>query len=441
MSSSLVLIRLLCIHLIILSFGSTLNAQNKVESYTKELNLLIKPIATDGDGQITQTGVPSSILDDKYIIGLGESTHGTKEFNLYRFALIKELILKQNVKMVVMETDYCYSKTLNNYLISDSNDSLIKYITKTGLYGIYRTQEVFEMLNWIKQYNLTKDKKDRVQFLGLDMQDPFILSDQILVEFPDLKSMNSLIYDQLISFKDLFKDGNSFKMSSTNKRKYQDMADEIQKLVMSRKAINSVELNTLSRLLRQTIDLQGTFGTFKNYFSAYNNIRDKYMADNVLAFHQQLSKDDKLVVWAHNTHIAHATLDGAKRMGAYFKDKLKDKYFAIGGAFDEGSVRIYDFGASNMYKNFDYPTSQNKYSIEYILKECKYPNFYFTTSDILKNKELQSWVEDYKYTRVIGATYHKDPAKDYSKVAFAECFDGMYFFKIAHGAENVRQTP
>ncbi|MDN3586982.1 erythromycin esterase family protein [Pedobacter aquatilis] len=422
------------------SSSLTTRGQVKVDSYVSELNSIIKPIEIDAKGQIIKTGVPSSILRDKSIIGLGESTHGTKEFYQFKASIIKELISNGKLKIIAMETDYCYAKPLNTFLLSNTNDSLSKIRSNTGLYGIYQTEEVFQMLAWIKNYNMSKPKMERVQVIGVDMQDPIIISQQILEQFHELKAMDISLYNQLMAFKESFGNTNSFKMDNAEKAKYRDMAIKIKALVTNDKIENYKELITLTRMLSQTIELRGTFGTFTNYFNGFEERRDKFMAENAMIIYngEVKIKNEQMVIWGHNGHIAHALLNGVKKMGAYLKDQLGDKYFALGGIFDEGSVRIFDFANTYKYKSFHYATSQNQNAIEYIFKKSRTPNFFISTRDVVKNDKLTSLVKDYKYSRIIGSTYRKDPKGDFFKVPFTECFDGVFFFMVANAAENVK---
>lgn len=95
-------------------------AQNaEIDNYVKELNNIVKGFRPD-DFDIKNTFlIDNKLLSNKLIIAMGESTHGTKEFNLYRSKLIKELILYSNLKTALIESDYCASLALNDFLLSD----------------------------------------------------------------------------------------------------------------------------------------------------------------------------------------------------------------------------------------------------------------------------------------------------------------------------------
>jgi erythromycin esterase-like protein len=94
----------------------------EVKSFDGEDDTDLRPIA--------------EILKDKTVIGLGEGTHGTREFYLYKARLIKYLILHQNLKLVLFE----------------SNMAGLDLENQSALFSIYQTREVTDLINWIKAY-------------------------------------------------------------------------------------------------------------------------------------------------------------------------------------------------------------------------------------------------------------------------------------------------
>lgn len=68
--------------------------------------------------------------------------------------------------------------------------------------------------------------------------------------------------------------------------------------------------------------------------------REKCMAENISAGLRNVFAGQKVFVWAHNSHVSTGELTPQFRlMGAYCRDLLKDDYFPIGFAFNQGSFR------------------------------------------------------------------------------------------------------
>jgi len=71
------------------------------------------------------------------------------------------------------------------------------------------------------------------------------------------------------------------------------------------------------------------------------DVRDRSMADNIGWLLDQ--SRGKLVVWAHNAHIAN-TLEKLANMGSLLRKRYKQAYVNLGFVFGEGSFQAIDFG-------------------------------------------------------------------------------------------------
>ncbi|PHS05323.1 MAG: hypothetical protein COA88_12565 [Kordia sp.] len=88
-----------------------------------------------------------------------------------------------------------------------------------------------------------------------------------------------------------------------------------------------------------------------DFISSYNctkddNIRDKQMADNLLAYLQQHS-NEKIICWGANAHFVNdmssintAVLTAFKPMGSYLKKELKSKMYSLATVTAEDSIYL-----------------------------------------------------------------------------------------------------
>jgi erythromycin esterase-like protein len=72
-----------------------------------------------------------------------------------------------------------------------------------------------------------------------------------------------------------------------------------------------------------------------------DEFRDRVMAEAVLALLSRSDKPRRIAIWAHNGHLAQGPIEGAVPMGHYLRQRLAEKYRAIGSMFYEGSFRTY----------------------------------------------------------------------------------------------------
>jgi len=92
------------------------------------------------------------------------------------------------------------------------------------------------------------------------------------------------------------------------------------------------------------------FLTAKNYnkgrVDGRRGGRDYDMAQNVLGLLQGFPAGTKMILWAHNGHIAKDYLDAVSvsvpSMGNYLKAELKEAYYAIGFDIYHGSIQAND---------------------------------------------------------------------------------------------------
>lgn len=60
------------------------------------------------------------VLREVRIIGLGEATHGTREFFLFKHRLLEFLVKEMNVRVLAIETGYSSTSDINDYVMGKS---------------------------------------------------------------------------------------------------------------------------------------------------------------------------------------------------------------------------------------------------------------------------------------------------------------------------------
>lgn len=107
-------------------------------------------------------------LEGVQLIGLGEATHGTHEFFTLKHRLLEFLVTEMNVTTFLIEASYPASLAVNDYVLhgkGDPGDAL------SGLgFWIWDTQEIADMITWLRDYNQGVPEDIKVSFLGFDFQ-------------------------------------------------------------------------------------------------------------------------------------------------------------------------------------------------------------------------------------------------------------------------------
>jgi erythromycin esterase len=375
----------------------------------EEINLLKKyiyPLKTY-DPEYSNTKdleILKTLIGDSKVLALGESTHGSSEIFKMKDRIIRYLTQNNDFNIFSIEARMPESYQVNNYTIK--GEGIAKDYLRAMNFWTWQTHEVLKMIEWMKKYNESSDKK--VLFTGFDMQDIYTPIRELKKDF----SSNLLIIEKLdelsrllAHFRDKRQTDWKAEMDTKDKEAVMTIISAIKKEIPLSKSIkNDTEwMNQYIRLLEQNTELNGI-------------TRDQFMAENVLWIKNH-NPDSKIILWAHNTHINKAPI----RMGKYLSDQLGKDYTAIGFAFHSGQ---YTAVGENGLTTYD---AQEPYpgTYEYFLNTVNEPYFILDIKKIKaeKNEKLK-WLIEGLNLRSIGAKNRPD---EFSPKNISEDFDYLIF--------------
>lgn len=138
-------------------------SQNKA---IKWINKNAHPIKSD-HSNVDDFSFLKSELKDKTVVALGEASHGTHEFFFQKGRMIKFLITKLGYKTLGFEFPESFITPVNQYLQGEKDD--LKKIMDN--FFMYQTEEIYNIFQWIKEYNNTQAKENKVVVFGYDKED------------------------------------------------------------------------------------------------------------------------------------------------------------------------------------------------------------------------------------------------------------------------------
>ncbi len=121
---------------------------------------------TDGDS--AGLAAVLRLAEDADIIGLGESTHGTSEFFALKARLIRALVERAGVRTVAFEASWERAEEVDRYLATGEGDA--RAVVQRLGFWTWSTEEVVELVEWLRRFNATRPSADRVRFTGFDPQ-------------------------------------------------------------------------------------------------------------------------------------------------------------------------------------------------------------------------------------------------------------------------------
>jgi erythromycin esterase len=337
------------------------------------------------------------LIGNTKVVALGENTHGSSEIFKMKHRIIKYLARNKDFNIFSGEASMPKSYKLNNYTIDD-DDNPIELIK--GLdYIIWRTQEVLNMVKWMKQFNKSSRK---ISFTGFDMQFYQGAIKELEIKI-DKKTYTYKLISQLKS-----------KLSALNiqRKQNQQISDE-----------NRIEINHLLDSIKTNVSKSNNAWLLQNIrileqFVDSNNSsqRDKYMAENLLWIKKQNPKS-KIIVWAHNGHIKKT----GNVMGKHLSDSLGNDYSTIGFTFNKGSYTAVGKNGLSSYKAQESPVG----SYEYFFKQINAPIFLLDLRQVKQqNSKFSKWLLDKLLFRDIGALKTDN---EFYKTNLTEDFDLIIF--------------
>ncbi|MFR6448517.1 MAG: erythromycin esterase family protein [Peptoniphilus grossensis] len=278
--------------------------------------------------------------DDIKVVGLGEATHGNSDFQDLKLEVLKTLVEKNNLKNFCLEADFGEGMIINNYIHGNKRDENISRIFS---FNIYHTKNMNDLINYMFDYNQKAKDEDKLSFYGFDMQNPE-KSIELILEFCE---ENNILQDKDLQREFSFIKDENFKISEIKDR--EDLLLEIKAHVDS---LSSNSARLVSRALTNVLDSVKYYELDFNDYAKVNNVRDKFMAENVkwISDFERSKGNDLLLISGHNGHIAK---NGKfyEPMGSHLKKIFGEKYFIIGTDFYKGIVNINEIGPDNKRAN------------------------------------------------------------------------------------------
>jgi erythromycin esterase len=304
------------IALVIIYIYFTLNVFGQVELNSTKVNLT-NPI--DLEDYLKKPALNSKL------IGLGEATHGTKEFSDIKSEIIKILIVKYHYKYFILEASFNDCIKINDFIHSKNNDTLNLF---KGLPWPWATTEFYDLLKWMRDYNIHSNTNESIHFFGSDVGN--IGSVRFYKnQFSDTTAQ--LFVKKLM---DIYADS-----LKTSKQKLALLKLQSKVIPPMANFTDSIKMKNILETLNVLL-LNGG----KSY--GYREITFANLTKTII---DHFPPDAKFVIWAHNIHVAKYS-DSRKTLGYYLNKHYSINYTNFIFEFNKGGFRAVDID-SNRYQN------------------------------------------------------------------------------------------
>jgi erythromycin esterase len=390
------------------------------------------------------------------VIGLGEATHGTKEFFELKSRVFKYLVQKQNVKLFGIEANFAACYDINKYVLTGEGDAK-EALSRNG-YWVWQSQEVLDLIEWMKNYNKGKSAGQMIQFYGYDMQDAtscVIWLDKYLSKYItnfDKSLLPEKIEENKIALGKL-DDKALDEMQVRNLNKLKQLEDYVLK--------NKIELfkkdSTDFKFATQTIAvLRQKLNYFREQdFNTAYSYRDSSMTENI-KWIRESNNNGKIMLWAHNGHIGKGSFSddfkSGNWMGTHLNKLYGERYYNIGFSFSEGGFVSQSPPSTNLFylmysitksifKDEPWAVTNNyvkphkKSYLTNSFSQLETPIFYIDFEDIAPYKSLKDFInKEYEHYEA-GAVYINEKSALWSTNLY-EYFDAIIYVDKTKPADN-----
>lgn len=259
-----------------------------------------------------------TIPNETQIIALGEAAHGNREFQRLRLDVFQVLVEQYGVRAFALEGDFGGCETVNRY-IHGENGTAAEVLSATG-FAIYRTDEMENLVEWMRDYNASAAPGEDLRFYGFDMEQR-ACSYRYLLEALQKENVDTADFENMWDGEEsTYADGYTAEQRT-----------EIIRAVRDQLPPDDVQAIHFADILLQNIEL----GKYIDDSGELNAQRDRMMMENTLwVLQQEQARGNSLImISGHNNHIMQCANAGTLVLGSLLADNLGDGYFAIGTDF------------------------------------------------------------------------------------------------------------
>jgi erythromycin esterase len=367
------------------------------------------------------------------IVALGESTYGTHDVFLLKYRLLEFLVEEMGFTILALPVPYVGTCAINQYVTGgDGNLDLL-----IGNLGDWRwlTQEMLELLTWVRQHNERCQPEAYVRVFGLDCWYIQAAIDHVVAYLERVEPRWCVTVRQLYEFFGAYDD---------DVLAYPQLPDV-------ERMRNRSQLQQVYTGLLQRRDVLETASSRDAYLEALQNaqvlvqteavlsngqpsLRERYMADNVGWLLESYAQE-KMVLWAHNRNVSYLSLDQQpETLCAYLRERYEDELLTIGCSFNHGTFYAQNEQQANKLQSYVVDEAP-KDSFEAVFGMTELPALLLDLREV--DDERKRWFVDPHFSRYVSMGY-TEPC--WQPQFLLQCFDLYAFVQHTEGVNFLAQA-
>jgi erythromycin esterase len=395
------------------------------------------------------------IIGSAHIVALGEATHGTREFFQLKHRMLEFLVNEMGFTVFGIEASMPEAFYINEYVLTGKGEpdkALASFYN-----WVWNTEEVLDMIKWVRSYNADPFHTKKVKFYGFDMQSPSLAVKETLQNLRKIDRIQAETLENPLALL-----ANPFTASDfvlLPKEKKEEAAAAIRTILRffdehKSDFINRGSASEWDIMCRKAIIVAQHIESKMNTTEFINLdpvVRDRSMADNIRWIFNHEGPETKMVIWAHNLHVATHTTMGNNLRKMYGNDM-----FVFGLAFNQGSFQAAEYPVGYI-QYLLFPSekgvhpftvtpyqSETSVSLDAMMADAGLKYSAINLHALPKDGPVAMWFEEGQLTRNIGSVYSDLYGTGFSKLASAKIYDALLFVEnttASHLNESGQRPP
>lgn len=394
------------------------------------------PLETvDPDAPLDDLAPVAEMLDGARIIGMGEATHGTREFHTIRHRLVRKLVADHGLRAVAFEDNFASVRRINEYVRDGEGDT--ESAMDSFLTYLFHTTEVRRMIEWLRAFNEGRPEDDRVGVYGIDVQRAAPVAEWLRSYFertdPEyLESVDDRL--DVVAQSSTF----AFDLDEDETGTMLELAVELGERLEAHEAAYVSETSAseweLARRHARVMEQSGQrraaqldeTDVREQLFAGWE-VRDRSMAENV-GWLLDFEDTDRMAIWAHNSHLQRGTRElggeSLRPLGNFLDESYGRAYYPLGFTFGRGTVTARDTGTRLAEYEVETPVEG---TVDEVLAGVEHPKFVLDFDASREEEAVATWLEGSHELQWVGSSWGGSPGT--IEVDLARDFDGLAFVR------------
>lgn len=401
-----------------------------------------------------------NMIGDASVVLLGEATHGTHEFYRERAAITRRLIGEKGFNAVAVEADWPDACRVNRFVRGISSDATCA----DALAGferfpswMWRNSDVLDFVGWLADCNSGCGTTGRqVGFYGLDLYSMHKSIAEVIAYLQSRDPAEAAKAKHLYGCMDRFgQDPQVYGIMAARGLSAGCRTEMIQQLVDLRRKEGELlsrdgegaadEFFFATQNARLAKNAEEYYRTMFHSDTSSWNLRDQHMMETLVELRAHLRSRhgaDKVVVWAHNSHLGDARATamgrtGELNIGQLVRQESGTQSRLIGFTTYTGTVTAASGWHLPAERKQVRPAMEG--SFEHLFHQVGPPDFWI---DLTRDNAAVKALESSRLERAIGVVYRPDTERrsHYFEASLSKQFDAVIHFDHTCAVEPMERT-